>query len=61
MRSGPRRDASAFEQLVGVAAFDVRAAARDRLLHETGDDEVVERVDVGVGALAREDRRRAAA
>ena len=34
---------------------------RDRLLHEPGDHEVVERVDVGVRALARRSRRRAAA
>ena len=51
-RSGPRPRRELLEQLVGVAAFDVRPGARHRLLHEAGDHEVVERVDVGVGALA---------
>src|SRR5207237_9007132 len=41
-------------ELVGVASFDVRAASRDGLLHQTADDEVVQRVDVGVRTLTAE-------
>ena len=43
------------EQLVGVSALDVGARALHRLLHEPGDDRVVERGGVGRRAFARHD------
>ena len=59
LRTAARRER--LHQLVGVAAFDVRSRLRaTALLHETGHDEVVERVDVDVRALARRSRPRAA-
>ena len=45
------------EQLGRLAAGDARAGVADLALHQRVDDEVVERLDVGVRALAGEDAR----
>ena len=53
-RSGPRALVERGEDLVGVATFDRRARRAHRGLHLEPDHERVERVDVGLRALAEQ-------
>ena len=57
MRSGPRRVASVFISSSASRPSTFEPRRPTALCDETGDDEIVERVDVGVRALAAEHTR----